>query len=101
MAVERANGETYPSEESCRKELVLQLLYGSLGYRILIVILDPISIERRWLRRSSSFAKALNPGAESVLMTGRDRPGGVTQYTTVSKHLVGTDGVYPQAMSLW
>ena len=47
MAVERGNGETHPSERVLSKKLMLRLLYGSLGYRILIVILDSAYVDRK------------------------------------------------------
>ena len=47
VAVERGNGETYPSERVLSKKLMLQLLYGSLGYRFLIVILDSAHLDRK------------------------------------------------------
>ena len=49
MAVERGNGEKYPSEGVLSKKLMLKLLHCSLGYRIVIVIviLDSAYLDRK------------------------------------------------------
>ena len=84
VAVERENGETYQCKGFCRRSSFSSFCtaLSVTGFSLLFLTL-PISIERRRLRRSTSFAKALNQRlGQFWWQPGPSR--GLTQYTTVS-----------------